>query len=384
MATPNTPTPASPPLLDALVIGGGQAGLSTAYHLTRRGLDCQVLESAHRVGDHWRHQYDSLTLFTANRFNRLPGLGFPGEPWDFSTKDEVAAALETYARDFDLPVRTDSPVRHLTRTPEGFRAETPHGAYRSRTVVLATGPFGQLPRIPDLAGDLDPEILQLHSSQYRRPGQLQDGPVLVVGGGHSGCDIALEVARSGRPTTLAGRDLGQIPLQWDHPALPLLMTAVMFQHSHIYRRGTRAGRRMREQVLHHGAPRLRVQAKDLDGAGVVRAAARVTGARDGLPLLADGRSIPARTVIWATGFRHDHSWLEVHVTDAEGWPREFRGVATDQPGLFFCGLAFQHSMSSMNFHGVGADARYVVDRIQEHLGRASRRPSRRSGQLVRP
>lgn len=373
MATTEPTLPAVPgpvdlsQVFDALIIGAGQAGLSTAYHLRRRGLDCLVVDAAHRVGDHWRHQYDSLALFTANKFNRLPGLGFPGQPWGFATKDEVAAALEAYARDFDLPVRLDSPVRRLSRTPEGFRTETATATYFSRTVVLATGPFGQLPRIPEFAQELDPAILQLHSSQYRRPGQLREGPVLVVGGGHSGCDIALEVAQSGHLTTLAGRDLGQIPVSWDSPLLHLIMPAVMFQHSRIYRRGTRAGQRRREEVLHHGAPRLRVQAQDLDGAGVVRTEARVCGAPDGAPLLTDGRTMDARTVIWATGFHHDYSWLELPVLGADGWPREYRGVAEDVPGVFFCGLAFQSSMSSMNFHGVGADAAYIADRIAERL-----------------
>ncbi|MGM7668590.1 flavin-containing monooxygenase [Microbacterium sp. A93] len=377
---PTTPGPADPHhSFDTLIIGAGQAGLSTAYHLRRRGLDCLIVDAAHRVGDHWRHQYDSLALFTANKFNHLPGLGFPGQPWGFATKDEVAAALEAYARDFDLPVRLDSPVHRLSRTPEGFRTETATGTFLSRTVVLATGPFGQLPRIPEFAWDLDAAILQLHSSQYRRPGQLREGQVLVVGGGHSGCDIALEVAQSGHPTTLAGRDLGQIPVRWDNPLLHLIMPAVMFQHSRIYRRGTRAGQRMREEVLHHGAPRLRVQAQDLDGAGVVRTEDRVTGTRDGAPLLANGRTVPAQTVIWATGFRHDYSWLQLPVLDADGWPREYRGVAEDVPGVFFCGLAFQFSMSSMNFHGVGADAAYIADRIAEQLtdrpaGRRRTRP----------
>ncbi|MEV4901946.1 FAD-dependent oxidoreductase [Citricoccus sp. NPDC055426] len=366
---PTAPTPQLPRhTYDAVIIGAGQAGLSTAYHLQRRGLDCVVLEAAHRVGDHWRHQYDSLRLFTANKFNRLPGYGFPGEPWGYSSKDEVAEALQDYARRHEIQVQLDSPVVRLTRTSEGFRTETgptPEAteSYLSRTVVLATGPFGQRPALPDCAGDLDPSILQLHSSQYRRPGQLRPGPVLVVGGGHSGCDIALEIAAAGHPTTLSGRDLGQIPVRFSSPLIHLIMPLVMIQHAYVFRRNTPMGRRKRPEVLHHGAPRLRVQAQDLDGAGVVRTEARVTGTRDGQPLLADGTAVPATNVIWATGFRHDYSWLQLPALDAEGWPREYRGVAQDVPGLYFCGLAFQTSMSSMNFYGVGQDADYVAGRI---------------------
>lgn len=365
----------TPQTLDTVIVGAGQAGLSTAYHLRRLGLDCLVLESAHQVGDHWRHKYDSLRLFTANRFNRLPGLSFPGEPWGFAGKDDVAQTLQSYAARYDLPVRTDSPVRRVARDSDsgsgaaGFTVTTPTHTYRARTVVLATGPFGQLPRVPDLADDLDPEILQLHSSQYRRPGQLRPGPVLVVGGGHSGCDIALEVACAGHPTTLSGRDLGQIPVPFSSPLLRVIMPMVMLQHAYVLDRRTPMGRKMRPVVLHHGAPRLRVQAKDLDDAGVVRTEARVTGVHEGLPQLADGTVVEATNVVWATGLRHDWSWLDLPVLDEEGWPREFRGVAQDVDGLFFCGLAFQSSMSSMNFFGVGRDAAYVARRVAEQVGR---------------
>lgn len=371
-----TPTTHTPPtrtdraaafsghIRDAIIVGAGQAGLATAYHLQRRGVDCLVLEAADRIGDQWRHRYDSLLLFTANRFNSLPGLRFPGDGWGFPGKDEVAAVLQTYAERYELPVLTGSPVRHVTSSEDGFTIATPTQLYRTRTLIVATGPFGQLPNVPEVAELLAPNILQLHSSQYRRPGQVPEGPVLVVGGGHSGCDIALELAHAGFPTTLAGRDLGQIPIAWDSPLLHVVMRMVMFQHVHLLRRGTRSGRLMRQQILHHhGAPRLRVQARDLDDAGVMRTEARVTGARNGVPELADGTVVPAATVVWATGYRHDYSWLHLPVTDQEGWPREYRGISTEVEGLFFCGLAFQTSLGSMNFFGVGRDADYVARKV---------------------
>ncbi len=390
-----TPTPTNTPATDptdhadrtveALIVGAGQAGLATAYVLKQRGLDALVVDSAHRIGDHWRHQYDSLRLFTANRFNGLPGQdghGFDGGSWDFAAKDEVAAMLEVYARRFALDVQLDTTVQHLgyangmkpdagpvhPRDPVTFRAQTSRGTVRARSVVLATGPYGQAPSIPNFARDLDPGILQLHSSQYRRPGQLKDGPVLVVGGGHSGCDIALETAGS-HPTTLVGRDPGQVPVRWDSPLLHVIMPLVMLQHRHVLRRGTRAGERARARHLHHATEMLRVQRRDLDGAGVVRLEARVTGTDGGLPQLADGTVVEAANVIWATGFRHDYSWLDLPVLDETGWPREFRGVAEDVDGLFFCGLAFQSSMASLNFFGVGRDAEFVADRIADRAAR---------------
>ena len=117
---------------DAIIVGAGQAGLATAYHLQRRGVDCLVLEAADRIGDQWRHRYDSLLLFTANRFNSLPGLRFPGDGWGFPGKDEVAAVLQTYAERYELPVLTGSPVRHVTSSEDGFTIATPTQLYRTR------------------------------------------------------------------------------------------------------------------------------------------------------------------------------------------------------------------------------------------------------------
>lgn len=374
---------------DTLIVGAGQAGLTTAHLLTRTGHDCLVIDGAHRVGDNWRHQYDSLTLFTPNCVNGLPGLPFPGDPWAFASKDEVGNYLEQYAEQMALPVRLGTRVRHLGtdldgadpgsaavsgvnpgaaeigRTHRGgvrFRAETTTGVIRSRMVVIATGPFGRTPSIPGCAAGLDPGILALHSSQYRRPGQLLPGPVLVVGAAHSGCDIALELAPT-RPTILAGPDTGQIQLSWNSPSFRLVSPLVFRVQRHVLTRRTPMGRRARPQVLAHGGKMLRVKSADLLAAGVTRTHSRVVGTVGGLPQLDDGSVLEVANVIWATGFHHDYSWLELPVLDESGWPREFRGVARDVDGVFFCGLAFQSAFSSMLVHGVGRDAEYVVRHI---------------------
>lgn len=360
-----------PERIDTVIIGAGQAGLSTAYHLIRRGIDCVVLDAAPRIGEQWRHQYDALRLFTSNKVNGLPGMKFPGPAHGFATKDELAEYLVAYAARFELPVRPNVRVRHLGRTGVGFRAETTRGVVEARNVVIATGPFGDVPAIPDLAIGLDESILQLHSSQYRRPGQLRGGAVLVVGGGHSGCDIALDTAAT-HPTTLSGRDPGEVPVHWDSPLVHLVMPMVMFSHLHIHTRRTAYGRRDREHVLHHGAPRLRVKHSQLDAAGVKLSEARVVGVQKGMPLLADGTVVRVANVVWATGCRHDYSWLDLPVLDTEGWPREYRGVAEGIEGLFFCGLAYQYSLASLNLHGVGRDAKYVAQRIAAQHHRPSR------------
>lgn len=353
-----------------VIIGAGQAGLSTAYHLTRAGHPCVVLDAQESLGDNWRHRYDSLRLFTPNANNGLPGLRFPGRRWGFATRDEMADYLASYADRFSLPVRLGTRVTHVGRRGDGFEVETDHGRLACDAVVIATGPKGRTPSVPAAAAELGSSIHQLHSGDYRRPSDVPDGPVLVVGAGHSGCDIALELAAS-HPVTLAGRDPGQIPVAWDSPLLRVVLPVALFTHRHLRTRRTPFGRRQRPYVLAHGGPMLRVKRADLEAAGVVRTHARVTGSRDGVPLLDDGTTVPARTVVWATGFQHDFSWLGLPVLDDSGWPREYRGVAQDVDGLFFTGLAYQYAFASMDLHGVGRDTAYVARQI------LARRPAAR-------
>ena len=364
--------------VETVIIGAGQAGLATAYHLTSRGRDCVVLDRNQRLGDNWRQQWDSLRLYSPTKFDGLPGMPFPGEPWSFPGKDQVADYLESYARRFELPIRLGVRVDRLSAAPDGngYVVATGTGPLHCDNVVVATGTFGRTPKIPEAAKDLDPSILQLHSSEYRRPGQLRDGPVLVVGASHSGTDIAYEVAET-HPTTLAGRDCGEIPIRLESRRMHVVFPMLLFAWRHVVTRRTPIGRKEMEEIRFHGGPMLRVKRADLAERGVVRTEARVEGVRDGLPLLADGTTVEATNVIWATGFRQTFGWIDLPVMDENGWPREFRGVVDEAPGLFFCGLSFQYAFSSMLLPGVGRDAELVARRITEREARgAGRQPAR--------
>ncbi|HET9127953.1 MAG TPA: NAD(P)-binding domain-containing protein [Propionibacteriaceae bacterium] len=361
-----------------MVVGGGQAGLATAKALLDSGIPCVALERHERVGDTWRLRYDSLRLFTPARYDSLPGLRFPGRPDAYPTKDEVADYLERYAARFELPVRTGVRVlRVRPGTTTRFDVETDAAIYHCGAVVVATGTYGSAPRVPDAAHHLDPAILQLHSSEYSRPSYLPEGPVLVVGASHSGCDIAYELAAT-RPTTLAGPDRGQVPLRWGAWPLRLAWPPAMALGRHVLTRSNPLGRRLVARLRTHGSPMLRVKRNDLAARGVVRIAARVVGVRAGRPLLADGRVLDPRTVIWATGFEQRFDWIDLPSVPARGWPREVRGVAADVPGLYFCGLAFQYSLASGDLAGVGDDARYLAGRIaaQRTRERTHRDPAR--------
>ena len=186
-------------------------------------------------------------------------------------------------------------------------------------MVVATGTFGRTPNVPAFARDLDPSILQLHSSEYRRPDQLAPGRVLVVGASHSGCDIAYEAAEH-RPTTLAGRDCGQIPVRWGSRALRYTFPVLRFLWLHVLTRRTPIGRKEMAEIRHHGGPMLRVKRDDLQRRGVERVTNRVTGVSDGRPVLDDGRVVDASTVVWCTGFRQVFDWIDFPIFGEDGFP----------------------------------------------------------------
>ena len=308
-------------------------------------------------------------LYSPAQYDSLPGLSFPAPKWTFPGKDDVADYLEAYARHFALPLDLGTRVLGLEREGEEYVVTTDRGRYRCDNVVVATGTFGRTPFVPRVADQLDPAILQLHSSEYRRPGQLRTGPVLVVGASHSGTDIAYEVAQT-HPTILAGRDCGQIPPPLDSRRMHVLFPVLLFAWRHVVTRGTPVGRKAMPHVRGHGGPMLRVKRADLAARGVERSTSRIEEARGGLPVV-DGTPREVATVVWATGFRQSFDWIRWPVTGDDGYPRERRGVVAEAPGLYFCGLSFQYSFSSMLLAGAGRDAAYVVD----HLVARGQRPA---------
>jgi putative flavoprotein involved in K+ transport len=354
--------------IETLVIGAGQAGLATGYHLQRLGRECLVLDRTQRVGDNWRCHWDSLRLFTPARYDGLPGMPFPGDPWSFPGKDDVADFLEAYALEMDLPVRLQTRVDRLEPRPGGgFTARLGAQVITSDNVVVATGPRGRTPHLPEFAGDLAPAIRRLHSTEYRRPTDLPRGPTLVVGASHSGCEIAYELAED-RPVTLCGRYPGNEPVHPGSGADRLVTPLMVFAANHLLTRRTPPGRALMSYLRgpHHGAPTARIKRGHLAERGVRWLEQRVTGvSRDGMPMLADGTVLEVSTVVWCTGFEQHFEWIDLPVFDEQGWPREYRGVVDEAPGLYFCGLVFQYAFSSMVLPGVDRDAAYVAGRIAD-------------------
>ena len=277
--------------IETLIIGAGQAGLSTGYHLKELRREFLILDGNARVGDNWRCHWDSLRLFTPAKYDGLPGLLFPGDPWSFPGKDNVADYLETYALEMALPVRLQTRVDRLEAGPGGcFTAYLGAEAITSDNVVVATGTRGRTPHVPEFAGGLAPAIRQLHSTEYQRPSQLSDGPTLVVGASHSGCEIAYEVAEH-LPVMMCGRYPGNEPFApgsgWDRIFTPLMVLVA----NHGLTRRTPPGRKLMQYLRgpHHGAPTARIKRHHLAERGVRWLQHVIRGVADGSEL-ADGTS----------------------------------------------------------------------------------------------
>jgi putative flavoprotein involved in K+ transport len=347
----------SPPTdsVDVLVIGAGQAGLALGHHLARTGARFLIVDAAAEVGSSWRRRWDSLQLFTPAQYDNLPGLPFPADHDTYPGKDDVTDYLHRYVTEFDLPIRLNTPVTALTQGAEGgYLAEAGDHWVRAQQVVIATGPF-QRPFIPDVAGGLDQCVIQLHSNDYRNPGALPVGRVLVVGAGNSGCQIAkelsatheVELATGEQNPVLPQRPLGR-DIWWWASGLRVDRITV----------GSRLGRRMagRDPVFGDGP-------RQLARRHGVATRPRVTGATGRTVTFADGSSSEVDAVVWATGYRIDHSWIAVPgAVDDRGRLRQVRGV-TAAPGLYTLGLPWQHTRGSALLGWVGADAEFIAAHI---------------------
>jgi putative flavoprotein involved in K+ transport len=348
--------------VEVVVIGAGQAGLAVGHYLRESSRSLRILEAGESVGAAWRKRWDSLVLFTPRRFDALPGMAFPGDPDGYPTRDETVAYLERYSKSFDLPIEFLSPVSSLGRSEDGFILSVPGGSISAEQVVVATGPF-QSPLIPPMSFELSQDVQQMHSIDYRRPDDLADGRTLVVGGGNTGFQIAKELSGT-RPVTLAvgsrqlplpqrllGRDLF-----WWLTKLGLLEKSIE----------SRLGRRVQgRETLIGSSPR------ELRNRYGVTLKPRVSSADGRAVTFADGTDLDVDAVIWATGYRPDHSWIALPIFEPDGRVRHRRGV-TDVPGLYFLGLPWQYTRGSALLGFVKDDARYIADQIEAGGSKAAK------------
>jgi putative flavoprotein involved in K+ transport len=356
-------THGAPERLNTLVIGGGQAGLAVGYHLSQAGVPFLIVDANQRTGDSWRNRWDSLRLFTPNRFNSLPGMTIPGEDWGFPTKDELADYLESYAARFELPIRHGVTVDRLSREGDHFVATAGDMTFEAENVIVAMASY-QVPKRPGFADELDSRIFQVHVDDYENPSQLNEGDVLVVGVGNSGAEIAKELVRD-RRVWLSGEPSAVQPFRPERLSGRILMPFVgPVILNRVLTTSTPMGRRFHAKMRHKAMPLMRVKPKDLVAAGVERVG-RTTGVVDGSPQVEDGTVLDVANVVWSTGFAPGFSWIDLPVFDETRDVVHTRGIVDEVPGLYFVALKFLYSVLSDTLLAVGRDAGYVVDHLVE-------------------
>jgi len=396
--------------IDTIIVGGGQGGISTSYHLKLQGKEHIILEQADRTASAWRKRWDSFTLVTPNWMTRLPGAEYQGDdPDGFTARDNVIAYFEEYIEKFDLPIRYGVRVTSVERTDSKYQVNTNKGDFEAANVVIATGMF-QGPKIPQFSTNLSSDIHQIHSSEYRNPRALPEGAVLVVGSAQSGCQIAEELYQSGRkvylsvgragrgPRRYRGKDITRWSVEMgivDRTADQLPSPKAKFMGS-LQGSGKDGGHSInlhqfaKDGVILLGhlqdaekdritlAPDLHENLAKADESEAefieqVDAFIEKNGLDapvENLPELRDGYEAEViteldldaagiRSIIWATGYKFDFSMVKLPVFDEDGYPVQERGV-TEYPGLYFVGLPFLHTIKSGLLFGVGDDAAHIV------------------------
>ena len=340
---------------EVVVVGGGQAGLAISYFLAQQGRRFAILEASSEPAAVWRSRWDSIRLFTPVRYDGLPGLAFPGDPDRYPGRDEVVAYLTEYAQRFELPVELNSRVRSVRAGDDGgFLVEVAGRTYEADQVVVATGPF-QVPFTPTMAADLDDDVAQIHSSNYRSPADLPTGTVLVVGGGNTGYQLAAELAPSREVHLAVGTRQTPLPQRILGRDLFRYLEATGLMRKTVT---SRIGRRMKErETLIGSSPR----AARKQG---IRMRPRASAANGTTVTFADGSQLAVDAVVWATGYRLDHSFIKLPIFDDDGRLRHSRGV-TEVPGLYFLGLPWQHTRGSALLGWVTDDAQFIAQRIAE-------------------
>ena len=401
-------------LIDTVVMGGGQAGLSVSWHLKQAGRPHVVLDRGH-IGDTWRNRWDKFCLVSPNKFCRLPGFHYDGDdPDGFMLRDEIVDYIERYASSFQPPYRPGVDVARIEASagPGRFKLTTSDGAREAQNLVVTVGTH-QHPNIPSWHNDLPHEVTGVHSRDYRNPASLPDGAVFIVGSGQSGCQIAEDLHFAGRDVHLAVGGAGRIPrryrgrdiFEWDlatgYMNLPVnehpMGTAVRFR-AHPHLSGRDGGRTIDLRQMAVDGVKLHGKVKGVqDGCLVLAGGLEETltavdevckNEMEGLdkfisennlnapvedvvpvdwqpqpePSLFDLAEANVSTVIYATGFHRDFAWIDLPVFDEGGYPRYERGI-TEIPGLYFCGLHWMYTQGSGLFYGVGDDAQIVIDHL---------------------
>lgn len=371
-------------IYDCIVIGAGQAGLSAGYFLKKKGLDFLIIEKASEVGFSWRNRYDSLILFTPNEYCRLPGAELPGQKDAHSTKDEIAFYIQKYAKDQKLPVLLGREVLEIKYVENLYivsvlnqtnsvilggknDSENYKEIYKVKSVILASGPF-QEPFIPHFPGADLSETFQIHSAHYKNPTHVKGKKILVVGGGNSGAQIAEELATFANKENSREGNNKKFEVYFSVKGHLSFMPPKIFGKSifwwmekfHLLYAPKNS---LRARLLNRSEPVIGTNLKKLIKNGYVKLLPEFTGGSNVFD-----------TIIWATGYRQNYSFLKIpNVLNENGNLKHEDGVVENQPGLYCIGHIWQRTRSSALVGGVGRDAKEIVDHLDIFLSKKSDR-----------
>ena len=345
-------------MLEFVIIGAAQAGLSMAYHLTQMGKEFLVLDGGDEIGGSWLNRWDSLRLFTPTEFNHLPGLEFDAPRGHYPNKHEVADYFKAYVQEFNIPVQLNTLVTSVRKTEAGFLISHAGGELQAQNVIVATGPF-HTPYTPPCHTKLSDSVLQMHSNYYQGPQQLQAGDALVVGGGDSGYQILNEISQDTHRTVYFSGDTGvkSIPQQvlgktifwW------FKVTGVLSIHKYSW---------LGKKLSSITQPVIGTDVKEILSRPNVICTGRTKDALKEQVMFESRKVDTIRNIVWATGYRPNFTWIEGLELDADNYPKNYRGVSNIE-GLYFIGLPWMYTRGSATLGGVYKDARYLADRIQE-------------------
>ncbi|MEH7236656.1 flavin-containing monooxygenase [Bacillus sp. JJ1562] len=344
-------------MYDVVIIGAGQAGLAMGFYLKKTNQSFLLLDRAKEIGDVWRNRYDSLTLFTPRAYSELPDIQMEGQRQGYPTKDEVADYLTKYASYHSLPIQLNTSVVRVTKAEKGFQIETTNETIHTKNVIIATGPF-QEPSIPKIAEALSNHVFQIHSSQYKNPDQLKNGPVLVVGGGSSGAQIAVELAK--------GRDV-YLSVSQRHTFIPQNLggKSIFWWFDKFGILKADATSKLGKLIKSRPDPIFGFELKKAIHSRKITLKPRTTNIKEDTFFFQDKSDLKVSNVVWATGYRSNYQWLQIpEVLQQNGQPEHIRGITTIK-GLYFLGLPWQSRRGSALLQGVADDAKYIIQHFQD-------------------
>ncbi|WP_067726789.1 flavin-containing monooxygenase [Oceanobacillus damuensis] len=345
-------------MYDTIVIGAGQAGLSTGYYLKQTNQKFIIIDKGSEVGNSWKDRYDSLVLFTPRIYSSLPGMPIKGKKHGFPTRDEIVSYFKTYVNRFKIPIQFNTEVISVEKMNGNFFLKTNKDEYQAKNIVIATGAF-QTPKIPSFSKNLPNNIHQLHSSQYKNPNEIKDGNVLVVGGGNNGAQIAVELSKE-RDTYLAcSKKPGFLPLVfWNKSIFWWFDKLGILNANNTSLFG--------KLIQKKGDPIFGYELKNAIKKKEVTVKKRVIGSEQNKVIFEDSTALEVSNIIWATGFKTVLPWLKIDgVLDEKGKIMHHRGVSNIK-GVYFIGLPWQYRRGSALIQGVGFDAKYIVRQIMNN------------------